>query len=138
MESGIFAGADLTAILSAFGMATIWSALNTFRVRREQREQHLPLTPWDGVVLDTLTGGATGGAACVVVPHWWPPSGDLWGLVLLSFGGAIIGPPLFDWVRRNGLKVSLSWAGSGAGRLSEAIKQREGGNDGSKNDGNNP
>lgn len=130
MQTSVLSGVDWLAVGYAFGMATLWSLLTTARARNIQRSLGKPLSPWTALIPDTLIGGLIGGFACIIVPHFYPPAGELWGLSLLAGVGGTLGPRITDWVQEKGLETLLRWAAGSSVKLLETLAAKKGGSDG--------
>lgn len=129
----LLAGVDWLVVGYALGMATLMSVLTTLRARNQQQltQPDAPVPGWWTIIPDTLLGGGVGTLLALIAPELFPALKTFAGLSLAAGVGGIVGPKLVDWVSSNGVDTLLSYVGSGAGRLAQAVEKRrqEGGDD---------
>ena len=137
MDRSIFAGLDLNVILYAAGMAMIASFVTTYRARNAQRLRNRPLSPWGTVLPDVIAGTLVGAFAALLVPSWFKSMNNFTGVSILSGGGGIIGPAVWDLFSRSGLNALLSFlSNTAAGPAARYLAQQQ--KDGSRDDQNPP
>ena len=136
MDRSIFAGLDLNVILYAASMAMLASLVTTYRARNAQRLRNKPLSPWGTVIPDVIAGTLVGAFAALLVPQWFKALNNFTGVSILSGGGGIIGPAVWDLFSRAGLNALLSaLSNTAAGPLAKYLAQQK---EGAKDDQQTP
>lgn len=137
MDRSIFAGLDLNVILYAAGMAMIASLVTTYRARNAQRLRNHPLSPWGTVLPDVIAGTLVGAFAALLMPRWFASLNNFTGVSILSGGGGIIGPAVWDLFSRAGLNALLAaLSNTVAGPLTKYLAQQQ--KDGTNDDQQTP
>ena len=126
MDRSIFAELDPWVILYAAGKAMIASLVTTYRTRNAQRLRGHPLSPWATILPDVIAGTLVGTFAALLVPRWWHALNNFTGVSILSGGGGILGPAIWDLFSRAGLNALLTFlSNTAAGPAARYLAQQQ-------------